>query len=132
MPFTQSRRYLKPALAVMLVVAVGGTLLGLRASQANKEPKDISEAKVFEFAPVDLGELQRMPLGRRIPVSGSMKPLLQATVRSKIAAEVARVHVQEGERVAAGSPLVTLDTADRKARHDAQLAAVAEANLQSV
>jgi len=51
-------------------------------------------------------------------------------VRSKVPAEVARVHVQEGERVAAGAPLVTLDTADLKARYDAQMASVAEARAR--
>ncbi|MEI6736909.1 MAG: efflux RND transporter periplasmic adaptor subunit, partial [Pseudomonadota bacterium] len=50
----------------------------------------------------------------------------QAVVKSKVAAEVARVHVQEGERVAAGQILVSLDTADLRARHDAQQAVVAE------
>jgi RND family efflux transporter MFP subunit len=38
--------------------------------------------------------------------------------------------VQEGQSVAAGSPLVSLDTADLKARHDAQMATVAEARAR--
>ena len=122
---------LKPAIAVLLVVAAAGTLLGLRVSQANKEdPKKAEAARVFEFAPGDLAELRREPLGRLIPVSGSMKPVLQATVRSKVPAEVAQVHVQEGERVAAGAPIATLDTADLQARYDAQAAAVAEARAR--
>jgi RND family efflux transporter MFP subunit len=123
---------LKPALAVLLVVAVAGALLGLRVSQANKEDpaKKAESARVFEFAPGDLAEMRREPLGRLIPVSGSMKPMLQATVRSKVPAEVAQVHVQEGERVAAGAPIATLDTADLKARYDAQAAAVAEARAR--
>ena len=122
---------LKRTLAVLLVVAVAGTLLGLRV-QANKEEpgKKAEAARVFEFAPGDLAEMRREPLGRLIPVSGSMKPMLQATVRSKVPAEVAQVHVQEGERVAAGTPIATLDTADLKARYDAQSAAVAEARAR--
>ncbi|HUP28845.1 MAG TPA: efflux RND transporter periplasmic adaptor subunit [Usitatibacter sp.] len=122
---------LKRTLAVLLVVAVAGTLLGLRV-QANKEEpgKKAEAARVFEFAPGDLAELRREPLGRLIPVSGSMKPMLQATVRSKVPAEVAHIHVQEGERVAAGAPIATLDTADLKARYDAQAAAVAEARAR--
>ena len=129
MPF---KKKLKPALAVVAVVAAGALLVGLRASLADKESPDKNKeaARTFEFAPGDLAELRREPLGRAIPVSGSMKPLLQATVRSKVAAEVSRVHVQEGERVAAGTVLATLDTADLKARHDAQQAAVAEARAR--
>lgn len=123
------RRYLKPALITLVALALAGSLVGLRASQGKKDAKK-DEQKVFEFAPGDLAELQRMPLGRQIPVSGSVKPLLQATVRSKVPAEVAKVHVQDGQSVAAGAPLVTLDTADLKARHDAQAAAVAEARAR--
>jgi membrane fusion protein, multidrug efflux system len=125
-----SRRFLKPALAVIAVVAVSASLLGLRVSQANKEPEKKKEERTFEFAAGDLAELRREPLGRRIPVSGSMKPTLQATVRSKVSAEVARVHVQEGQAVAAGAPLFSLDTADLGARLDAQMAAVAEARAR--
>ena len=55
-----------------------------------------------------------------------MRPLLAATVRAKVPAEVARVGAQEGDRVAAGHALVVLDTADLKARAEAQNAAVAE------
>lgn len=122
-----SRRFLKPMLAVVAVVAVAATLMGLRvSSQANKEPEKKKEDRTFEFAAGDLAELRREPLGRRIPVSGSMRPLLQATVRSKVPAEVAKVHVQEGQAVAAGAPLFTLETADLRARLDAQMAAVAE------
>ena len=122
-------RYLKPTLVTLMAVAIAGTFVGMRASQANKETRK-DDVKVFEFAPGDLAQLERLALGRQIPVSGSMKPLLQATVRSKVPAEVARVHVQEGERVASGAPLVTLDTADLKARYDAQAAAVAEAKAR--
>lgn len=125
------KRFLKPAIAAVAVLAVAGSLLGLRASQANKEPpKKGDQDRVFEFAPGDLAELRSEPLGRHIPVSGSMKPLLQATVRAKVPAEVSRVHIQEGQPVAAGAVLVTLDTADIHARLEAQLAAVAEARAR--
>ena len=122
---------LKPALAVIAVAAVAATLVGMRVI-AGKDPGKKAEgaARTFEFAPGDLAEMRREPLGRLIPVSGSLKPLLQATVRSKVPAEVARVHVQEGERVAAGGAIATLDTADLKARYDAQAASVAEARAR--
>lgn len=120
-----------PALAVLALVAAGAVFFGLRLSQADKEPEKKADGpRTFEFAPGDLAQLRREPLGRPIPVSGSLRPVLQATVRAKVAAEVARVHVQEGERVAAGAVLATLDTGDLAARHEAQLAAVAEARAR--
>ena len=123
------KKYLTPALALLVVAGIGAALALSQASKASKDEKK-KEEKVFEFAPGDLAEMTRVPLGRQIPVSGSVKPLLQATVRSKVPAEVARIHVQEGDRVAAGAPLVTLDTADLKARYDAQAAAVAESKAK--
>ncbi|APV49959.1 hypothetical protein BWI17_09830 [Betaproteobacteria bacterium GR16-43] len=127
---SSSRGYLKPGLVTLTVICItAAVVVGVRASQGTKEEKK-KEEKVFEFAPGDLAEMRRVPLGRQIPVSGSMKPLLQATVRSKVPAEVARVHVQEGDRIVAGAPLVSLDTADLKARYDAQAAAVAEAKAR--
>lgn len=130
MEMKKANRYAKPAIIGVVLLAVAGSFVGLRASQANKEPDKKDGDKVFEFAAGDLAQLERVPLGRQIPVSGSMKPVLQATVRSKVPAEVARIHVQEGDRIAAGMPLITLDTADLKARYDAQAAAVAEARAR--
>ena len=124
-------RRIKPALAILAVAALGAVAFGMRATQADKDPpKKGNEARTFEFAPGDLAQLKREPLGRQIPVSGSMKPVLQATIRAKVPAEVTKVHVQEGQAVAAGAAIAALDTGDVKARHDAQLATVAEARAR--
>jgi len=108
-----------------LAVAVGG-LVAFRTVSAKKEEMKPDAVKTLEFAPGDIAELKPTQLGQVIPISGSVRPLLQATVKSKVPAEVARVHVQEGERVSAGQVLISLDTADLKARSDTQQAAVAE------
>lgn len=128
---SRPRRFLKPAIVVVVLAAAGATAFALtKADGKNEAGKKPEQAKVFEFAAGDLATVQRLSMGRLIPVSGSITPVLQATVRSKVPAEVARLHVQEGERVAAGSTLVTLDAADVRARHDAQLATVAEARAR--
>jgi RND family efflux transporter MFP subunit len=97
-----------------------------KASQAKKEEPKKEAEKVFEFSAGDLARLEPRELGHLVPISGSLSPLTAAVVKSKVAAEVARVHVQEGQRVASGQMLVSLDTADLKARYDAQMATVAE------
>lgn len=128
---SRPRRFLKPAIVVVVLAAAGATAFALtRTDGKNEAGKKPEQAKVFEFAAGDLATVQRLSMGRLIPVSGSITPVLQATVRSKVPAEVARLHVQEGERVAAGSALVTLDAADVRARHEAQLATVAEARAR--
>ena len=128
----RKKRFTKPAIVALALAAAVASLIGLRASQANKEPekKKDDAARIFELAPGDVARLERVPLGRRIPVSGSVMPVLQATVRAKVAAEVQRVHAQEGEAVKAGAVLASLERADLAARRDAQLAAVAEARAR--
>ena len=123
--------WVKVTLVVLgLALTVGG-LAAFRAVSAKKdETKKPDAAKVFEFAPGDLAELKPAQMGQIIPISGSVRPLLQATVKSKVPAEVSKVHVQEGERVQAGQVLISLDTADLKARLDSQHASMAEAKAK--
>ena len=127
----RARRFLKAALVAVSVLAVTGALVGWRASQADKpNPKPPEAARTFEFAPGDLAQLRGEPLGRQVPISGTLRPVLQATVRAKVAAEVTALRAQEGQPVEAGAVIVSLDTADLKARLDAQTAAVAEARAR--
>jgi membrane fusion protein, multidrug efflux system len=120
------RRWLRPALFLLLTLAIVGAAVGYKVSSAKKEEPKKEEAKIFEFAQRDLATLAARELGHVIAVSGTLRPLTQAVVKSKVAGEVAKVHAQEGQRVAAGQVLVSLDTADLRARADAQLAVVAE------
>ncbi len=120
------RRWIKPVVFGLVALLAVGSLATWRA-MANKKPDTKkTEESVFEFSKGDLALLSPRELGNMIPVSGTLKPLTQAVVKSKVAAEVAQVHVQEGQKVAAGQVLVSLDTADLRARLDAQHAAVAE------
>jgi RND family efflux transporter MFP subunit len=112
-----------------LVLAVGG-LVAWRASSAKKEGEKPDEAKVFEFAESDLAKVKPQNMGLVIPFSGSLTPVTQAMVKAKVGGQVSRVHAREGERVAAGQVLASIDTADLRARHEAQLAAQAEAKAR--
>jgi membrane fusion protein, multidrug efflux system len=127
----QTRGFTKGIIiAILAVLAIGG-LIGYRAMASNKQsakPDDKKEKaeKIFEFAESDIVKVAQRNLGQAIPISGSLMPVTQAMVKSKVAGEVARVAVREGERVTQGQVLVTLDTADLRARNDAQRATVAE------
>jgi len=122
----RKRGWARVSVTLLTVALVGGSLVAWRVSSAKKdEPKKEAE-KIYEFAKGDIATLGPMDLGHVVPISGTLKPLTQAVVKAKVAAEVAKVHVQEGERVMAGQILVSLDTADLRARYDAQMASVAE------
>ncbi len=120
------RGWVRASVGLLSVALVGGSLIAWRVSAAKKDEPKPDADKVYEFAAGDLAIVGSFELGHVVPISGTLKPLTQAVVKAKVAAEVAKVHVQEGERVTAGQVLVSLDTADLRARHDAQLAAVAE------
>ena len=120
----------KVTVAALSAVLVIGTLAAWRVSSAKKEEKKPNAEKIFEFASNDVAVVGPQNLGLVIPVSGSLRPVLQAMVKSKVSGEVAQVHVREGERVAAGQVLVSIDTADLKARHESQAAMLAESKAK--
>ena len=123
---TSRRRFLKPVLVVATIAVVAASLVGLRMTQAKKdEPKDKAKI-VLEFTPADVAMVEMRELQRTLSLSGSLSPMLQATVRSKVPGEVQKVMVREGDRVAEGQVIATLDTIDLKSRVDAQVATLEE------
>ncbi len=128
---SRRRRFAKPAAAALVLVLVAGSLVAFRVSSARKdEPAKAASATVLEFTPADVAVVELRNLARTIPISGSLSPVAQSTVRSKVPGEVRRVHVREGEKVAQGQLLAEIDTADLQARLDAQVAALEESKAR--
>jgi len=125
------RRFVKPFLIVAAVVIVAGSLVGLRLTQAKKDDPKSAEKPVLEFTPADIATVEMRELQRSLSISGSLSPVLQATVRSKVPGEVQKVIVREGDRVTEGQVIATIDTADLKARMDAQVAALEESRAKA-
>jgi len=123
---TKRRGWARWTVAAITAIAVIAGLVAWKASSASKEEKKSDTDKIFEFAKNDIATVQTRNLGLVIPISGSVRPVLQATIKSKVAGEIAHLYVREGERVTAGQVLVSIDTADLKARNDAQRAMTAE------
>ena len=124
-----SRKMAKPAIAIA-VVLVAGSLIAFRVSSARKEEPAKAATPVLEFTPSDVAVVELRSLARTIPLSGSLSPVAQSTVRSKVPGEVRRVLVREGERVAKGQLLAEIETADLQARLDAQVAALEESRAK--
>jgi membrane fusion protein, multidrug efflux system len=62
-----------------------------------------------------------------LPLSGSLTPLAQATVRSKVSGVVKQTTVQEGMNVSAGQVIARLDDSEARARVAQQQAALNDA-----
>jgi membrane fusion protein, multidrug efflux system len=119
-----------PVVATIIAVAVIGSFVGLRATQAKKDEKKDDSKIVLEFTPADVATVEYRELVRSIAFSGSLSPILQTTVKSRVSGDVSKVLVREGESVAQGQLLAQIETADLQSRLDAQVAALEEARAR--
>lgn len=123
------RGWVRLTLAVVSAAIVIGSLAAYRISSAKKEDKKPA-AVTLEFSPADVTAIEHRELTRTLPFSGSLSPVLQSTVKSKVSGEVQRVFVREGESITHGQVLAQIDTSDLQARLDAQVAAFEEAKAR--
>jgi RND family efflux transporter MFP subunit len=124
------RRGLKPLLYSLVAIVAVGSLVAFRVNSARKEEPAKTAAPALEFTRADIAVVELRELSRTLPISGSLSPVAQSTVRSKVPGEIRRVTVREGERVAQGQLLAEIDTVDLQARLDAQVAALEEARAR--
>jgi RND family efflux transporter MFP subunit len=124
------RRWVKPALIILCAALLLGGAVAWRLNASKKEEKKPPAEVVLEFAPADLSTVVGRELSRTLAFSGTLAPVIQSTVKSKVSGEVRRVLAREGETVARGQVLAEIDTADLQARLDTQTAALEEASAR--
>jgi membrane fusion protein, multidrug efflux system len=125
-----SKRKKTAVVAAVVVGLIAATAIGLRASQPQKEEKKADAPVVMQFTRADVARVEKREIARSIAFSGSLAPVVQTTVKSRVAGELSRVLVKEGETVAAGQVLAQVETADLQSRLDAQSAALEEAKAR--
>jgi RND family efflux transporter MFP subunit len=126
------------------VLAVSAVAAAAAITVHRRNAKEESERQrgkpVLEFAAGDVIRLERRPLAAEVELTGTVQAISQAAVRAKVAAEVKKVLVREGDRVSAGQTVAEFDTAQLRAQlaeRNAQLAsaraelATAERNRQA-
>ena len=126
--------------AIALVVLAGGGLIAKQrfsssSPQAAAKPATPATAgstpALIEFSPKDLIVLAPSDIARRIPITGSLQPTHQTTVKSKVAGEIKQLLVREGIEVKAGQVIARIDPIEfewRVREREAQLRS-AEAQL---
>ena len=133
-----ARRWRKPAAAALLLVLLAGGgwaylhagATPAAATAAKDKEKDKAKPPVYELAAGDVATIAASELSIKLPLSGSLMPLTQATVKSKVSGVVLETTVQEGMPVAAGQVIARLDGAELRARAAQQQAALDEANAR--
>ena len=103
--------------ALMLAVLVGVLWIATSSHGVAKPAAGVAPAvpPPLELAPADLATVTMSQLSRSLPVSGSLSPLVQTTVKSKVAGDVLELTVREGQAVKQGEVLARIDTRYLKA-----------------
>jgi membrane fusion protein (multidrug efflux system) len=125
------RRVIGGAVALVIVGAVGGTAAMRIVDKLSEDSKKADTAPVvLEFAPTDLARVEMQQLSRWLPVSGTVQPVRQATVKAKVSGDVRQITVREGDTVRTGQLLAHIDTADLEAKLLERIGALESAKAQ--
>jgi RND family efflux transporter MFP subunit len=114
---------IKAAIAALLAVIIGVIVWSATRSPAGAPAAAVATAPL-ELAAVDVATIAPQTLSRSLPLSGSMSPIVQATVKSKVGGEVELMPLREGQDVREGEVIARIDTRNLQAQYDRQLAAV--------
>lgn len=114
------RRWIKWAVLALVVAALG--LSVLRALSARKaQQASVAEAAqraqpVIELSPGDLVAAKVQSLGQGLPVSGTLRAVNSAFIRTRVPGELQELTVREGDSVKAGQVLARVEMTEFKFR----------------
>jgi membrane fusion protein, multidrug efflux system len=123
------KRVIGIAVAMLIIGAIGGTT-AMRVLKKGGDGGGKDVPVTLEFTPKDLAHVEAKPMSRWLPVSGTVQPVRQATVKAKVSGDVRQVTVREGETVQAGQLLARIDTADLDAKLIERMGALESAKAQ--
>lgn len=131
------QRWKAPLIGILVLAVAGGGYAYMQSGKAKPAApvaagpdKGPPKQETFELAAGDIYTIEQRELAVKLPLSGSLQPASQATVKSKVSGQVRQTTVQEGMSVSAGQVLARLDQADHQARFNQQKAALDEANAR--
>lgn len=141
LPFSaprRPRRWRAPVLILLVLGLAGGGWTVMQSKQQSARAAEAQAAKkkeqartpVHELAQGDVAAIGARALSVSLPLSGSLAPLNQATIKAKVSGEIRETTVQEGQQVSSGQVLLRLDAADQRARLTQQQAMLDEAQAR--
>ncbi|HEY0675430.1 MAG TPA: efflux RND transporter periplasmic adaptor subunit, partial [Immundisolibacter sp.] len=110
---------------LLAIAALSFTLLG--CSQADKPAGPAAAGGAPPALPVVVAQVRTPARAERLRAVGTLTANESVLIRSEIPGRVERIHFEDGQPVAAGAPLITLDGAEYRAQV-AQTEATVEAN----
>lgn len=116
--------------AVLAGAVAAGGFAAMRAKRGADKPP--AATPVAEFQQGDLYIVEPGNLEQSLPLTGSLTPFTEATVKAKVAGELVALPVREGEAVKDGQVLARIDPTEVQARVAARQADVEAARAQLV
>ncbi|MGY6162277.1 efflux RND transporter periplasmic adaptor subunit [Paraburkholderia strydomiana] len=112
---------LKTRKRIIIAAVVAVVILAIAIAQAIRKretPATTADTapSVIEFSADDLTTVSRRSLVQTLPLTGSLRAVTQAAVKSKVAGSVLEVAVREGDAVQSGQILAKIDARDYVAR----------------
>lgn len=135
-PTVRRKRWKAPVIGLTVLALAGGAWYALRPADKAPAPAMAAGADgkpkvdVYELSRGDVAAVQARALSVNLPLSGSLTPVAQATVKSKVSGVVVESGIREGTAVAAGQMLARLEQSDPSARLAQQQALLDEANAR--
>jgi RND family efflux transporter MFP subunit len=118
--------------ALVAIAVIGGLAAAgaVRVSQRAAASPPNAPPAPLEFTAVDVSAVEPHALARRLPVSGTLQPVDQTTIKAKVSGEIRQVLVREGESVKAGQVLARFDTSDLEAKLTDRIGALESGRAQ--
>ena len=117
--------------ALAVIAALGGGLVLLQSGDTAAPAAVAKDGKTptgpRELAAADVATVELRTLARALPLSGSLTPLVQTTVKAKVSGEMLEMTVREGQAVTKGQVLARIDIKNLGAQLDSQRAALEKA-----
>ncbi|HEY5760399.1 MAG TPA: efflux RND transporter periplasmic adaptor subunit [Steroidobacter sp.] len=115
------------AVAVIAALGVGAWVATRNPSTPTAVAAPAANAVPVELAAVDIATVESRVLSRALPLSGSIAPYVQATLKSKVGGEVEQLRLREGQDAREGDVIARVDTRNLQAQYDREAAAVEKA-----
>jgi membrane fusion protein, multidrug efflux system len=121
--------------ALLTILVIGGIAGGIALRVAKKAAAEASTGAggppvTLEFTAADVVKIEARELARWLPLSGTLQPVNQTTVKAKVSGEIRQVLVRDGESIKAGQVLARFDTADLEARLTDRIGALEASRAQ--
>jgi RND family efflux transporter MFP subunit len=132
-PLQSPKRWRLPLIGLVVLGIAGGGWAVMKSQAKPAIPKAAAgpaAPAVLELASADVAPIAARQLAVGLPLSGSLIPVSQATIKSKVSGQVQEAALREGVSVQQGQVLARLDQADWKARLRQQQALLDEAQAR--